>query len=54
MCNIIVGRYENKELNGKWLGWIEPEDLSWIVFVDANHQAHVYLDRDRETGAVLS
>jgi len=50
--NITVGRYSNPESVG-WAGWIEPEDMSWIVFVDLEHNPKIYLDRDSETGAVL-
>jgi hypothetical protein len=50
MSNIEVHRYANP---GEWLGWIEPEDSSWIIFVDNQHAAHCYLSRDPKTGAVL-
>lgn len=52
MGNIIVGRYRDPELRKTWQGWIEPEDRSWIAFVDANGQPTFFLDRDPETGAV--
>jgi hypothetical protein len=51
MQNIKVGRYENTEAG--YLGWIEPEDATWIAFVRDDHVPEVYLDRDPETGAVL-
>ena len=47
---IKTGRYKRPDLTG-WLGWIEPEDKSWIVFVDLDHSAMVFLDRDPVTGA---
>ena len=50
MQNIKVGRYENTETG--YLGWIEPEDATWIAFVRDDHLPEVYLDRD-PTGAVL-
>jgi hypothetical protein len=53
MYNIKVGRYTNEETRKYWQGWIEPEDLSWIMFVDAKGKPTVYLDRDPDTGAVL-
>ena len=37
-----------------YLGWVEPEDRSWIVFVRDDHAPEVYLDRDPATGAVLA
>lgn len=51
MQNIKVGRYEHPDSTG-YLGWIEPEDASWIAFVRDDHVPEVYLDRD-ETGAVV-
>jgi len=53
MVNIKVGRYSNSETRKFWQGWIEPEDLSWIVFIDADGSPTVFLDRDPVTGAVL-
>lgn len=50
MQNITVGRYEHA---GDWQGWIEPDDLSWIMFVKANGSPVVYLNRDPVTGAVI-
>lgn len=52
MCNIIVGRYKKPEKVG-WLGWMEPEDKSWIVFVDLKNNLKVYLNRDGRSGAVI-
>lgn len=55
MQNIVVGRYETGSDKGhEWAGWIEPEDLSWIMFVgDDPSNVAVFLNRDPETGAVL-
>ncbi len=53
MGNIIVGRYANPDLHEHWQGWIEPEDKSWIAFVDAKGQPTFFLNRDLKTGAVL-
>lgn len=52
MTNITVGRYQDPELRKHWQGWIEPDDLSWIAFINADGQPTVFLDRDPETGAV--
>ncbi len=63
MGNIKVGRYSpgstalgpdgtQVPLSNFWQGWIEPEDLSWIVFIDAAGKPTVFLDRDPVTGAV--
>ena len=51
MCNIHIGRYRHPQSVG-WAGWIEPEDLSWIAFIDLEGNPTVFLDRDSETGAV--
>lgn len=61
MTNITVGRYEPSteplpegvsDVTEHWQGWIEPDDLSWIMFVAADGSPIVFLDRDPETGAV--
>lgn len=54
MCNIKVGRYADPETQKVWQGWIEPEDLSWIIFVDAAGQPVAFLNRDPATGAVVA
>jgi hypothetical protein len=61
MGNIVVGRYGPDEgtiepdgsIRQHWQGWIEPEDLSWIAFVDMEGRPTFFLNRDPETGAVL-
>ncbi len=53
MCNIKVGRYTHPSAREFWQGWIEPEDNSWIIFINAQGNPVVFLDRDPETGAVL-
>lgn len=52
MNNITVGRYSNPKGIG-WLGWMEPKDKSWIIFIDLNNNPKVYLNRDPKTGAIL-
>lgn len=52
MTNIVVGRYEHPD-STDYLGWIEPEDRTWILFVRSDHTVEVYLDRDPQTGAIL-
>ncbi len=52
MQNIKVGRYEHETLTCDWQGWIEPDDLSWIAFIQADGVPIVFLDRDSITGAV--
>jgi len=48
--NIIVKRYENVP---EWQGWIEPEDLTWIMFVDREGHVTLFDERDPVTGSVL-
>jgi len=52
MQNISVHRYENSEDTG-WQGYIEPDDLSWIIFVDLTGKVYLFDKRDPITGAVL-
>lgn len=61
MTNIVVGRYEKSteplpegvsDVADHWQGWIEPDDLSWIMFVDIDGKPVVFLDRDPVTGGV--
>ncbi len=51
MSSIRVGRYQNPQSVG-WAGWIEPEDLSWIAFIDLKGAPTFFLNRDPVTGAV--
>lgn len=48
MQNINVRRYENTSHG--YAATIEPEDRSWIVFVDVDNKPTLYAHRD-ETGA---
>lgn len=50
MQNIVVGRYHAPD---GFIGWIEPEDRTWIMFIGDDHAPLVFLDRDPATGAVL-
>lgn len=50
MQNIKVGRYSDPKALG-WVGWIEPEDLSWIAFIGLNGRPVFFLNRDPRTGA---
>lgn len=51
MKPIHVKRYDNPKSIG-WAGYIEPDDKSWIAFVDLDGRPKVYLHRD-ETGRCL-
>lgn len=52
MQNISVGRYTSESAREFWQGWIEPDDLGWIMFVEADGTPIVFLNRDPDTGAV--
>jgi hypothetical protein len=51
MGNITVGRYADPESTG-YQGWLEPDDKTWIAFIDSDGHPQFYLDRDPATGAV--
>lgn len=45
--NISISRYNPAlQSEAKWSGNIEPEDRSWILFVDTDNVPHLYLHRD--------
>jgi hypothetical protein len=51
MGNITVGRYDTPASVG-YQGWIEPDDRTWVAFVDNDGSPTVFLNRDPD-GAVL-
>ena len=52
MDNITIGRYEHESVTRSYLGWIEPDDKSWIIFIRADGTPEMFADRDPVTGAV--
>jgi hypothetical protein len=46
--NIEVHRYEPQ--TSCWVGYIQPDDLSWIVFVNEDGSVWACMDRDAITG----
>lgn len=52
MQQINVKRYADPKATG-WAGWIEPEDKSWVAFIDLKGHPTFFLNRDPETGACL-
>lgn len=52
MQSINVRRYSNPKAVG-WAGWIEPEDRSWIAFIDLEGRPLFFLNRDPSSGHVL-
>lgn len=53
MQSINVKRYSDPVAVG-YAGWIEPADKGWIAFIDLDGRPTFFLNRDPETGAVLS
>lgn len=56
MPRIKIGRYdtEGPDAVGQYYsGWVEPEDRSWILFIDVEGKPHFFPERDPQTGAVL-
>jgi hypothetical protein len=53
MGNITVSRYPNPHEVGGWQGYLQPDDRSWIAFIDGDCKPVFFLNRDPETGAVL-
>jgi hypothetical protein len=35
MSNLKIGRYTHESVTAHHAGWIEPDDGSWIIFLDA-------------------
>lgn len=59
MPKIVVGRYSSRggtssapPVGRDWLGWVEPEDKSWIVFIPASG-APVFYGQREASGAVV-
>jgi hypothetical protein len=53
MENISVKRYANPEETG-YKGWVEPDNLSWILFVALDDSVVLFDKRDPQTGAVIN
>jgi len=45
MQNIQIKRYANPRAVG-YAGYLEPEDRSWIAFIDNDGRPGFFLDRD--------
>ncbi len=52
MQNVRVTRYQNPKALG-WAGYVEPDDLAWIMFIGLDGRPLVFLNRDPVTGAIL-
>jgi hypothetical protein len=49
---VILHTYSNEELQKIWLGYVEPKDKSWILFIPAEGEPVLFTERDSVTGAV--
>lgn len=53
MSNIIIGRYPDGPIQEHCTGYVQPEDRSWIIFLDSEGKPfHYYPERDA-SGAVI-
>jgi hypothetical protein len=53
MQNLTVGRYIEPAIKTTYQGWIEPEDRSWIIFLDAEGQPVMYWRERGDDGSVI-
>jgi hypothetical protein len=52
MENLVVTRYLNPKEVG-YVGYVEPANRKWILFVTTNGEPVLFSHRDPHTGAVL-
>lgn len=57
--DIHVHRYgkheaKNPETGEGYVGWIEPDDRSWVMFIRTDNVPEVFLFRNPHTGEVLN
>jgi hypothetical protein len=53
MSNLKIGRYAHESVTAHHAGWIEPDDGSWIIFLDAAGKPCVYYAEREPSGAVI-
>jgi hypothetical protein len=53
MQNLTVGRYIEPSVMTSYKGWIEPEDRSWIIFLDAEGMPVMYWRERGDDGSVI-
>lgn len=53
MGNVKIGRYEHESVSKEFSGWIEPEDKSWIIWLNADGKPTVYYPERDEDGGVI-
>jgi len=53
MGTVKIGRYSDPTLAAEYSGWIEPDDKSWIIFLDGDGKPLVYYAEREPDGAVV-
>lgn len=53
MGNIKIGRYDHESVSREWAGWVEPDDGSWIIYLDAEGKPGLYFPEREPSGAVI-
>ena len=53
MGNVKIGRYEHESVTKEFSGWIEPDDKSWIIWLDENGKPATYFASREPGGAVV-
>jgi len=53
MSNIKIGRYAVVETDGEWTGFVEPEDRSWIIFLNHEGKPGLYWSQRDPDGGVV-
>lgn len=52
MGNVKIGRYEHESVTKEFAGYIEPDDRSWIIWLDANGKPALYYSERDASGGV--
>ena len=53
MQNLTVGRYIEPSVKTSYQGWIEPDDRSWVIYLDSEGMPVLFWkERDAEGGVV--
>lgn len=53
MANIKIGRYAHPSISDEWSGWGEPEDRSWIIWLNADGKPALYYPERDSGGGVI-
>ena len=48
MDNITITRYDSPNDVAGYVGYIEPKDLSWILYIDKDGNPEFYPNRDKD------